>query len=93
MKCWWVTCDGLASHLGGVAVLHATEIGISSGSGTLSLIVTLKGVKQVFNKLLSASGQIQLVETLCFVEVPGEKKNDCQLYHIMLHNHPGFFYL
>ena len=35
MKCWRVTCDGLASHPGGVAILlvaHATETGISSGS-------------------------------------------------------------
>ena len=32
-KCWAVTCDGLASHPGGVAILlHATEAGISSGS-------------------------------------------------------------
>ena len=36
-KCWEVTCDGLTSHPGGVAILlvasiHATETGITSGS-------------------------------------------------------------
>ena len=34
-KCWEVTCDGLLSHPGGVAMLlrsfHATETGISYG--------------------------------------------------------------
>ena len=30
IKCWEVTCDGLASHPGGVAILLVAETGISS---------------------------------------------------------------
>ena len=32
VKCWGVTCDGLASHPGGIAIFLVTETGISSGS-------------------------------------------------------------